>query len=392
MRNGSPLWLLIPHSALNGKLMAEEKNETKAASSIGKGKALAGILAVLTSAGIGAYHYFQPEETPPAPSKTEVVKEIEPAEGIGFIDVEIVNDTLDKEGHLAELIKLETRLKLELKNALQPVLMSPPKVEQKPFDDSVWLKNAQTVISEAAEIEKRRKKIAEEYMKSSEAEYFRKRDDVNNQFLNEILNIKLKLQNADSMRLTTAEKTELNNRLEEIQGQRNLVQKELKEEWVKEIADYANQAVKADEEKLKAKYQETKEKITEEARKTQEAAIERNKTLMEQAMQESKTRQDRRQKLLTELHDVTKERTELEGKMLDDISDLAAKLAVIHRLKLVLAVKDVRLNIDTPSLAVQSTTFSTDSVGFAATNEPLIVTAANSVDLTDELIKELQEQ
>ena len=390
MRNGSPNYdFLIPHSSFNGKLMAEEKNETKTTSSISRGKILAGILTVLTSAGIGGYHYFQPEESPPPPKKLEIVKEPEPAEGIGFVNLTALRNSLDKEGHLAELTSLETRLKLELKDALKPMLMSPPKVEQKPFDDSVWQKNAQAIISEFAEIENRKKQIAKKYEKDTEEEYLKKRDDVNNQFLNKILNIKLKLQNADNMRLTSAEISELEKQLEEIQIKRNQMQRQLKEEWIQDIAAYAEEAVKADAEKLRAQAKEAKEKITEEAKKAQEAAIERNKVLMEKAMQESKERQDRRQKLMAELQSVAKERRELEDKMMNDISDLAAKLAVIHRLKLVLAVKDVRLNIGSPSLEAMSPSFDID---FSAAKEPLIITSANAVNLTDELIKELQDQ
>ena len=389
MRNGSPSYdFLIPHSSFNGKLMAEEKNKTKTTSSIGRGKILAGLLTVLTSAGIGGYHYFQSEESPP-PSKLEIVKEPEPAQGIGFIDLTTVKNSLDKEGRLAELSSIETRLKLELKDALKPMLMSPPKVEQKPFDDSVWQKNAQAVISERAEIEKRKKQIAKKYKEDTEAEYLKRRDDANNKFLNEVLNIKLKLQNADNMRLTSAEISEMEKRLEEIKIERNQIQKKLMDEWTQEIFAYAEEAVKADDEKLSALAEEAKAKITEEAKQAQAAAIERNKNLMEKAMQESKTRQDRRQKLMTELQSITKERSELEGKMMDNIGDLAAKLAVIHKLKLVLAVKGVRLNIESPYLESLSPSLDVDVL---STKEPLIITSTNAVDLTDELIKELQEQ
>ena len=389
MRNGSPNYdFLIPHSSFSGKLMAEENNETKTTSSIGRGKILAGLLTVLTSTGIGGYYYFQPKEAPPPP-KLEIVKEPEPAQGIGFIDLTALRNSLDKDGRLAELTSLETRLKLELKDALKPMLMSPPKVEQKPFDDSVWQKNAQAIISEVAEIEKRKKQIAKQYKEETEAEYLKKRDDANNKHLNEILNIKLKLQNADNMRLTSAEISKLKKRLEEIQIERNEMQRQLIEEWTQKIATYAEEAVKADAEKLRAQAEEAKAKITEEAKQSQAAAIERNKALMEQAMKESKERQDRRQKLMIELQSVTKERNELENKMMNDISDLTAKLAVIHRLKLVLAVKEVKLNIESPSLEAMSPNL---DIGVSATKEPLIITSTNAVDLTDELIKELQEQ
>ena len=370
--------------------LMEEKTEIKKTPPKRKGKIIAGMLTILTAAGIGGYNYFQAEEPPPPPApKAKVIEEVETVQGIGFIYLDMVKDSLDDDGHLSELTRLETRLKLELKDALKPALMSPPKVEQKPFDDSVWQKNAQTIISEAAEIEKRQKQAAEDYRKATEAEHLKKRDEINNQFLNEVLNIKLKLQNADSMRLTAEQVEELENRLEEIQVQRNAIQKQLMDEWVQEIAVYAEEAVKEDANKLRAQAQESMAKITEEAKQAQTAAIERNKTLMEQAMQESKARQDRRQQLMKELQSVSKERSELENKLLNNISDFTAKLAVIHKLTLILAVRQVELNIDIPTFTAQSPTFYTD---FLTSAEPVIIPSSSAVDLTDELIKELKRQ
>ena len=71
--------------------------------------------------------------------------------------MESVNDILPEGSRLYELRRLETRLQLELNDAMKPVLMTPPKVDKELFDDAVWQKNAQTIISEAAEIEKRKR-------------------------------------------------------------------------------------------------------------------------------------------------------------------------------------------------------------------------------------------
>ena len=99
---------------------------------------------------------------------------------------------------------------------------------------------------------------------------------------------------------------------------------------------------------------------------------------------------------MNELQKVSRERIELENNILDSISDLAAKLAVIHRLEMVLAVKDVSLhteslwNIDNNlSASSHSLDF---NVHFDAANEPLIITSSDSINLTDELLKELQEK
>ena len=57
-------------------------------------------------------------------------------------------------------------------------------------------------------------------------------------------------------------------------------------------------------------------------------------------MQESTARQERRQQLMVELRDINSRRTEIEGKVFDSAGDLIAKLAVIHKLKLVFIKKD----------------------------------------------------
>ena len=114
---------------------------------------------------------------------------------------------------------------------MEPVIITPPKVEEKPFDDSVWQKNAQTIISEAAEINKRKQKAADDYKKETEEEYLKRRDEANDKFLNEILNINLRLQNYDNLQLSQEEIKELQKRLGDIKLERNKIQLELMNEW-----------------------------------------------------------------------------------------------------------------------------------------------------------------
>ena len=75
---------------------------------------------------------------------------------------------------------------------------------------------------------------------------------------------------------------------------------------------------------------------------------------------------------------------------------MAAKLAVIHRLEVIIAVKDVSLNTESLWNIDNSLSASSQSldfnVHFNAENEPLIITSSEAVDLTDELLKELQGQ
>ena len=332
-------------------------------------KFLVGFLTVFSISSVGIYKYFDKPQPADKINSVQYEKQSVPAFKVGFIDFDSIEIFLPDSNQLSELRSEELRLQLELNDAMKPVIISPPKVEEKPFDDSVWQKNAQTVISEAAEIENRKKQAAEDYRKSTEKDYLQKRDDANNQFLNEILNIKLKLQNADNMRLTDEEIKKLNSRLEEIQIERNKIQKNLIEQWTKEIADYAEQSVKDDIEKLKEKAKQSMDKVKQEALQSQIAAQKRNNDAMQQVMTETQNRMEKRQQLLAQLEDVTNRREETEKNLIESIGEKATKLAVIHKLNLLLISRE---------------NFDDDQFGGK------IFPSTDTLDLTEEILKEIK--
>ena len=87
---------------------------------------------------------------------------------------------------------------------------------------------------------------------------------------------------------------------------------------------------------------------------------------------------------MSELQEVSAERKQLEDKMLDSISDIATKLAVIHKLNLVLVNKKwEKFNL----LGEYTTSFENDTQ-----KVNIIFSSSNTVDLTEELVKELQRQ
>ena len=374
------------------KSMEEEKTGTKKTSKGINKKFFAGLLTAVAAAGIGGYNYFNEEPPPPTPKK--VVTDTKSSDEIGYIDLERLRDRLPNLENLAEIRSREERLRLDLKYAMQPVIITPPKVEDKPFNDSVWQKNAQTIISSAAEISKRKKQVAEEYKKSTEAEYLKKRDEANDKFLNEILNIKLKLQNADNMRLTSEQIEAFNKRLDEIQFERNELQKELMEQWIQEINTAAEEAIKDDVQQLKAQAEAAKLTVERDAAKAKSDAEARNKAIMENAMQESAARQEKRQQLMLELQEVSKQRSELENKIFDNVGDLTAKLAVIHKIKLILAKREIESDDKILPFSVEFDNFSFILPESMKKNSggAVLFPTSKSIDLTDELIKELDSQ
>lgn len=356
------------------------------------------LTAFITAVGVGGYNYFNSEEPPQPKIKSE--KNFEIANGIGIINFERLQEYFGDGDRLNELQEREERLQIELMNAMKPIIITPPQIEEKPFDDSIWQKNAQTIISQAAEIETRKKKAAEDYRKATEAEYLKKRDELNNKFLNELLNIDLKLRDSDVLRLTAEEIKELQNRQNEIRIERNQVQRELIEQWTQEIYTHAEEAIKDDVERLRVQAAESQARITEEAKRSQLAAQERNKMQMEQAQKEMIARQENRQFLIASLQEVRNEQEEIENKLFDKIGDLTAKLAVIHKLKLILMTRDLRVdekvykidfandltieNVSAFPKSEDTEKISTTGAGLVAVND--------AIDLTDELIEELKKQ
>ena len=269
--------------------------------------------------------------------KEKPTPKIEQTTKIGIVDI----SAIDKYGELSMLDKKERRIRQELADALKPLIISSPNVSSEPFDASVWQKQAQALISKRAAIETKAKRAATEYKKSTEAEYLRKRDEMTATYQNEIVNLKLKLENAKTMKLNDEEMATMQARIEELQKERGEKQMELQEQWIKEI-DAASQAAVADDlEQLKSEATRLIEAERQSAALSKEQSIKRNQTQMEEAQAAMIERQERRQTLLGELSEVMTARNAAENKMNDTIEDAVAKLATIYNLKLVLINREL---------------------------------------------------
>ena len=287
---------------------------------------------------IGGGLYFYETSKPPEPVETKIEKPAsKEARGVGIINMEKIQAAHPDGEYLNELRATELRLRLELNEAMKVVALpkpEPPETNEEVFDEAAWQKNAQIVISQLAELESRRKAAAEKYRKDSEPRYLQERDKVNDKFLNENLNIQLKLQNADNLLLTQEKINELQQRLDEVEFQRNSAQKALLEKWMAEIKKFADDSVAADEKRLKAEYERLRAQVEAQTQKKKSDVTERNKKVMEDSLREMENRQIRRRELLTELTDVSRERSELEKKILDSITDKATMLAAVYRLEM----------------------------------------------------------
>ena len=344
------------------------------------------IAAATLAALIGGGVYFQ-ESRPPTEQK-KVSSTAEQTHIVGYIDLQKIQAKHPDGEKLKDLCGREVRLRLELNEAMKPVeTVKPPEVDEKPFEDSAWQKNAQEVIGQLAEIQRRRKNAAEDYRKETEAEHIRRRDEIRDKYLNEVLNIKLKLQNADNLMLTLPQIAELEDRLDQLEAARNQDQLNLLNEWLAEIEAHADAAVAADRQRLRSEAGATLEAEKLAAQQKQEEVQKRNKDLMEQTAKEIESRQKRRQELLAELTEVTKERSDLEREILKSITDEAEKLGAIYKADMILVKRDPA---DSEKFLPYEIEMNFELKSPTSPGTP-IFPGVNSKDLTDDLIKNLGE-
>lgn len=120
---------------------------------------------------------------------------------------------------LQALLKRREEIRSSLDEQLAvPLTVQPPEVDRQPFDDSVWQKSAQDVIGRRSALERAQKKAAADYRKATESDYKARRDAINAEYLNEIFNLKLKLDNRQAMGLTDETVAQLQAQLEDVEG------------------------------------------------------------------------------------------------------------------------------------------------------------------------------
>ncbi len=340
---------------------------------------------------IGGGLYFHEATEPPAKPVDEKVERPAPkqSEGVGVIDLNEIQKYHPDGEQLAELHAKELRLRLELNEAMRVIQLpkpTPPAVNEKVFDEAAWQKNAQEVMSRLAELQMRKKLIADEYRKKSEPQYIERRNKVRDEFMTENLNIQLKLQNADNLHLTQEQINELLKQLEDVEFRRNAAQKKLLDEWMAEIEKFVVDSTSAQEASLKAEADRLQREVNEESRKKQDEVAERNRRQMEQSIHDIESRQVRRQELLSAVQQVGNERAELEQKILNSIVDKATMLASVHKLELLL-VKRAPFDDEKFWLKRPRKTFELKAPEHTGA---VVFPTKKTLDLTNELIKEIQ--
>lgn len=329
---------------------------------------LVGAAAVIFAAVVAGWLFFR--NSAPVPAKKTAASQ----ETIGVVDAEEALKAHSSYGKLKELRESYRSLAAELAALKeQNMKLQAPEAQKRPFDDAAEQKLHQKEITTRGELMEELKAAEKKKRQELDAAWQAERKETNDEYLNEILNIRLKLDNADMMRLSKETRLQLAERMKTLQQERGLKQRDINRKYEEQISEHiaglAEQKGIAREEALALFYDDVK---TYELRKRSEAQR-RNVEEIHKNLLKSIERQQKIISLQTMLAGKEAELNVLEGKMLEDIAGKASKLAVMHHLAIILAMSSENSKVSAKEATM-----------------PAVVNV-KAIDLTKELVKELRQ-
>ena len=214
----------------------------------------------------------------------------------------------------------------------------------------------------------------------TQADYMAARRNLDDAYLNAIFNVRLKLDNADSMRLTADAVRDLENQLVSLQKERGQKQYELQQRYEGAIQAYVDAVSRELGGSVQAEQAKKTQQLRAEEMRKQTEAQSRNAEAMEKAMSEQGQRGQRILEKKAALQSKDREIQAMEEHILKDIAGKASKLAIVHHLTLILANPSVNLQaLDTGMLHVGPWP-----------EKYKTVISVDTMDLTQELLDELK--
>ena len=257
------------------------------------------------------------------------------AEDIAVMRISEVLAAHPSYARLMELRAEEATLALAVRDVPEVFSLTPPAADDAPFQDSVWQKNAQTVIGARVELERERKRLTEVYRKQTEDDYERRKKQIDDEYQNAITNINLKIDNQRAMHGPRVSEDELAQERAGLEAQREALrqergarQAELYRTWQEEIRARVAARIEPQQATWTAKA-----KATIDAQKAE--AEERNAAAMERAAkaQDAHAAAARR---ATRLAQVRRDADALEEAIWRDVRSRAAKIALMQHFSLIL--------------------------------------------------------
>lgn len=265
---------------------------------------------------------------------------------MAYVDARKVWPAHPDYGRLQQLRAQALSLEMELEDLQELPLLTvqPPETDSQPFQDSVWQKNAQTVIGGRVQLERERKAIEQDYRETTRAEYEAQRAALDDEYLNDILNINLKLDNQQQMHHPWTKQEELEaeraaweQEAMQLKRERGERQYQLKLAWDRKVQEYVDSVMAPKLAEWDQKSKAALEQQKAEAVASEAAAQARNAELMSRQMALSLQVQQHLEKR-QRLSQVKQELMVLENHIANDIAGKGAKIAILHHYTIIFSV------------------------------------------------------
>ena len=300
-------------------------------------------------------------------------------ETLGFLCLQEAMQAHEEYGKLEDLRNECKVLREELKSMVQPEGLMPPALDAKPFDDSVWQKNAQNIVGQRTELEKERRQAADAYRAKTEDDYLAKREALNAKYVNAMMELRLKLDNADVLHLSEELVGMLSEKLSALQQERLELMQVLAANREAEVEEASRAAIAEKLDAWKAEAMASKQQLEAEKARALSEAQARDAAAMAAQMEAPIRFQNAMQKRQA-LEEKEQEVLSLESHILNDVAGKAARLAILHHFTMIVANPATRLEALIPW---------ENRVGAPAERyEPVV--GSDVTDITEELVAELR--
>lgn len=355
-------------------MAAEQENSEQASTLLGKHKrqVLAGAAVVLVSLG-ALWAYLMWGAVKPETVVAEPV--------IGVLDMQQLIKAHPDYGRLQEIQRdidhLENALALEDIKLPQTT----PTPEKELFQEAAGQKSRLDSLARHDQLIHQLNALAEEKRQELRPKFEAERQEAEQKYLNEMLNLRIKIDSADVLGLTPEQVQEMQVRIESLQQQRGQVVAQLSQEQEERFRQLMAQEAAGPMAELQRLEAQTKQEL-QQAELDKELEVQnRNAQAMEQAVSpvESKINTAKKRALLEGRKIQLRQ---IQDKIRNDIAGRAAKLAIMHKLTLILASPADNLRgIDYENLGAGK---------WEPTLSPVI--GINTLDLTEEMLQEMKQQ
>lgn len=368
--------LILARSEWQGRdfMAAEQENSEQASTLLGKHKrqVLAGAAVVLVSLG-ALWAYLMWGAVKPEAVVAEPV--------IGVLDMQQLIKAHPDYGRLQEIQRdidhLENTLALEDIKLPQTA----PTPEKELFQEAADQKSRLDSLARHDQLVHQLNALAEEKRQELRPKFEAERQEAEQKYLNEMLNLRIKIDSADVLGLTPEQVQEMQVRIESLQQQRGQVVAKLSQEQEERFRQLMAQEAAGPMAELQRLEAQTKQEL-QQAELDKELEVQnRNAQAMDQAVSpvESKINTAKKRALLEGRKIQLRQ---IQDKIRNDIAGRAAKLAIMHKLTLILASPADNLRgIDYENLGAGK---------WEPTLSPVI--GINTLDLTEEMLQEMKQQ